>query len=277
MRTRIGILRHPRLVAAVTAVVVAAGLGAATGTTTATAASVAFTSTSVNQGSGLCMDDPNSSTSAGTQLIQWSCNTGNNQNWSFTPVSGTTASYTITSVANLCVDVSGRSTADNAQVIQYTCNGQTNQEFTLQPVSVSGVTNTFNLVAVHSGKCIVPTGDSTANDTLLVQLPCSGATTRVWRLPAYTSGGSGGNTVSVTNPGTQTTTVGAAVSLQMTASDSASGQTFAYSASGLPAGLSISSSGLISGSPTTAGTSGVVVTAKDGTGASGTADRKSVV
>src|SRR5207244_7069032 len=80
-----------------------------------------------------------------------------------------------------------------------------------------------------------------------------------------------GNTVTVTNPGTQTTTVGTAVSRQVTASDSASGQTLTFTATGLPAGLSISSSGLISGTPTTAGTSSVTVTARDGTGASGSA------
>jgi serine protease len=84
------------------------------------------------------------------------------------------------------------------------------------------------------------------------------------------NGGGGGNTVTVTNPGNQSTTVGSSVSLQIEASDSASGQTLTYSAGGLPAGLSISSSGLISGTPTTAGTSSVTVTAKDGTGASGT-------
>jgi hypothetical protein len=80
------------------------------------------------------------------------------------------------------------------------------------------------------------------------------------------------NTVTVTNPGNQTGTVGTAVSLQITATDSASGQTLTYSATGLPAGLSINSStGLISGTPTTAGSSSVTVTAKDTTGATGSA------
>ena len=82
----------------------------------------------------------------------------------------------------------------------------------------------------------------------------------------------GGNTVTVTNPGNQTGTVGTAVSLQIHATDSASGQTLTYSATGLPAGLSINSStGLISGTPTTAGTSSVTVTATDTTNASGSA------
>jgi Putative Ig domain len=83
---------------------------------------------------------------------------------------------------------------------------------------------------------------------------------------------SGANTVSVTSPGNQTGTVGSAASLQIQASDSASGQTLTYSAAGLPAGLSINSStGLISGTPTTTGTSSVTVTATDTTGASGSA------
>jgi hypothetical protein len=84
--------------------------------------------------------------------------------------------------------------------------------------------------------------------------------------------GAAGNTVTVTNPGSQTGTVGTAVSLQIHASDSAAGQTLTYGATGLPAGLSINSStGLISGTPTTAVTSSVTVTATDTTGASGAA------
>jgi serine protease len=88
---------------------------------------------------------------------------------------------------------------------------------------------------------------------------------------AIVSNGGGGNTITVTNPGNQTGTVGTAVSLQIHATDSASGQTLTYTATGLPAGLSISSSGLISGTPNTAATSSVTVTARDTTGATGSA------
>jgi hypothetical protein len=85
-------------------------------------------------------------------------------------------------------------------------------------------------------------------------------------------GSGGGNTVTVTSPGGRTGTVGTAVSLQTSASDSAPGQTLSYSATALPAGLSINSAtGLISGTPTTASTYSVTVTAKDTTGASGSA------
>ncbi|MFG2693481.1 putative Ig domain-containing protein [Kitasatospora sp. NPDC048407] len=85
-----------------------------------------------------------------------------------------------------------------------------------------------------------------------------------------THGGGTTNTVTVTNPGTQSGTVGTAASLQIHATDSASGQTLTYAATGLPAGLSINSStGLISGTPTAAGTSSVTVSATDTTGAAG--------
>ncbi len=100
----------------------------------------------------------------------------------------------------------------------------------------------------------------------------------LWEFGVFTtSGGGGGNTVTVTNPGSQSSTVGTAVSKQIQASDSASGQTLTFSATGLPAGLSISSSGLITGTPTTAATSTATVTARDTTGASGSASFSWVV
>jgi hypothetical protein len=77
-------------------------------------------------------------------------------------------------------------------------------------------------------------------------------------------------TVTVSNPGNQSSTVGTAVSLPL----SASGGTapYSWSATGLPAGLSINSSnGTISGTPTTAATSNVTVTATDSANKSGTA------
>jgi hypothetical protein len=88
----------------------------------------------------------------------------------------------------------------------------------------------------------------------------------------YSTSSSSGTTVTVTSPGSQAGRVGTATSLQVRASDSASGQALSYTASGLPAGLAINSgTGLISGTPTTAGTSTVTVTATDTTGASGSA------
>ncbi|SFF81368.1 M4 family metallopeptidase [Streptomyces mirabilis] len=77
--------------------------------------------------------------------------------------------------------------------------------------------------------------------------------------------------VTVTNPGSQSSTVGTAVSLQISASSTNTGS-LSYAATGLPTGLSISSStGAITGTPTTAGTYSTTVTVTDSTGATGTA------
>ena len=68
----------------------------------------------------------------------------------------------------------------------------------------------------------------------------------------------------ITNPGDQNSTLGDVVSLQIEASDS-EGDAISFSANGLPDGLAIESeSGLISGSPATAGTFEVTLTANDG-------------
>jgi hypothetical protein len=99
-------------------------------------------------------------------------------------------------------------------------------------------------------------------------LACAAALAGLVAGPAMAAGGR--HTVTVTSPGNQAGAVGTAASLQIQATDSAAGQALTYTATGLPAGLSISSStGLITGTPTTAGT--VTVTAKDRAGASGSA------
>ena len=134
--------------------------------------------------------------------------------------------------------------------------------------------NLYEVTASSNGTCTPPAADSVLCTATGAANTYNGPTG--WGTPdgltAFQSTSTTGNTVTVTNPGSQTGTVGTAASLQIAATDSASGQTLTYSATGLPAGLSINSStGLISGTPTTAGTYSVTVTAKDTTGATGSA------
>lgn len=84
--------------------------------------------------------------------------------------------------------------------------------------------------------------------------------------PTCTGGGTG--TLTVTDPGAQSTAVGGTVSLQLAATGGTSPYT--WTATGLPAGLTASSAGKITGKPTTAGSSTVKVTAKDAKGATAT-------
>ncbi|KAA2266532.1 M4 family peptidase [Solihabitans fulvus] len=77
-------------------------------------------------------------------------------------------------------------------------------------------------------------------------------------------------TVTVSNPGNQSTATGTAVNLPLSASGGTAPYT--WTATGLPAGLSINAStGTISGTPNTAGNSTVTVTAKDSASHTGSA------
>ena len=162
----------------------------------ALAAPVVFSSTAVNLNGNNCMEVPDGNANNNVQLVQRACVSGAaRQNFTFNPVAGTADQYTIaTLTSGKCADIFGVSTADNATVIQWTCNTGNNQKFRLAPVTVSGTDKTFNLIAVHSGKCIVPAGGASTVNTGLVQLPCSTATSRVWRLPSFNPGTGTGST-----------------------------------------------------------------------------------
>jgi O-glycosyl hydrolase len=145
--------------------------------------------------------------------------------------------------------------------------------------SADPVTFTLQNTGIANGATVTPYLTNASNDTAAqAAIPVSGGgfsatvpgrSLMTYDIPAHSGGG---NTVTLTNPGNQTGTVGTAASLQIHATDSGTGQTLSYSATGLPAGLSIgSSTGLIGGTPQAAGSSTVTVTATDGTGASGSA------
>lgn len=143
------------------------------------------------------------------------------------------------------------------------------QWFLVPSATASG---SFRLVNRYSGLVL---GLSADNSRLTETTPTrswtdtTGSTVGGGRTPdeqtlTFTPTGPAAETVTVANPGNQATAHNTAVSLQLTGTDSA-GNALSFSASGLPAGLSISPSGLVTGTPTTTGTSTVTVTAASGT------------
>jgi predicted extracellular nuclease len=89
-------------------------------------------------------------------------------------------------------------------------------------------------------------------------------------VPQNAASDDGATTVTVTNPGNQNGTVGTAIA-PLTVAAAGGTTPYAWTATGLPAGLTISTAGVVTGTPTEAGTSSVTVTATDSAGVSGSA------
>jgi O-glycosyl hydrolase len=221
----------------------------------------------------------------GATVTPWLTNASNNiAAQPTTTVSGGSFSYTMPARSLVTFTIPAGTTTGNTVTVtnpgtQTSAAGNAASLQVQASDSAAGQTLTYSATGLPAGLSIssatglisgTPTTASTNTVTVTATdgTGASGSATFTWTI----TGTSTGNTVTVTNPGAQAGTVGAAVSVQIKASDSAAGQTLTYSASGLPAGLSISSTtGLISGTPTTAGSSSVTVTATDGTGAKGSA------
>ncbi|WP_436497084.1 RICIN domain-containing protein [Actinokineospora sp. HUAS TT18] len=123
--------------------------------------------------SGKALDNPGSSTTAGTQLITWTPNTGANQRWVFTQQSD--GAYTIVNAAsNMCVDDYAGGTTPGTKVIQWTCTGGANQRWTATRLS----NGSYTLTNVHSG--LLLTTASTTNGALVTQESNTGTALQQW-------------------------------------------------------------------------------------------------
>ena len=231
--------------------------------------SVWKTSTTEGTGSGCSSNEPQPSWQASLSVITAACShrVDNDVAADADPATGA-AVYDTTNGNGGWNEVGG--TSESSPIIA--------SVFALAGNNGNGGNNAADSIYTHTGNLYDVTSGN--NGTCSPSILCTAATgydgPTGWGTPdgltAFQSTSTTGNTVTVTNPGSQTGTVGTAASLQISASDSASGQTLTYSATGLPTGLSISSTtGLITGTPTTAGSYSVTVTAKDTTGATGSA------
>ncbi|MDG4830719.1 RICIN domain-containing protein [Solwaraspora sp. WMMD1047] len=149
-----------------------------------------FQSVAVAQHSQQCLDNPGRGTADGNVAQQYHCDGGDQQLWTFQPVTGVAATYTVVNQqSGKCLDVSGVSTADGAAVHQWTCHNGPNQQFSLRRVTYGGNDpHDYQLVARHSGKCVDVSGISTAARAPVHQWTCNGAgqasplnqTWRIW-------------------------------------------------------------------------------------------------
>jgi len=120
-------------------------------------------------GAGKCLDDPNSSTTTGTQQQIYDCNGQPNQSW--THSSSGALSVTVNGTT-LCLDANNKGTTNGTKAILYSCNGQTNQQWT--------VNSNGTITGVQSGLCLDVTGASTANGALVELWTCNGGSNQQW-------------------------------------------------------------------------------------------------
>jgi poly(hydroxyalkanoate) depolymerase family esterase len=117
--------------------------------------------------SGRCLDDPNGSTTNGTQMQLWDCHGGANQRWTYTSGRQLT-------VTGKCLDASGHGTSNGTAVIIWDCNGQTNQQWNL---NANGT-----ITGVQSGLCLDAAGAATTNGTKIQLYACWGGTNQQWTI-----------------------------------------------------------------------------------------------
>jgi beta-glucosidase len=130
-------------------------------------------------------------------------------------------------------------------------------QFTLTAHDLAHWSTTTNAWTTNPGAYQILVGNSSRN------LPLTGTLTVNTTFAAATPAA----TVSVTNPNGMSSPVAAHVDLPITGLPSAPDAKLTFTAMGLPAGLAISSAGVISGTATAKGTTTVTVTASDGRGA----------
>jgi len=122
-------------------------------------------------GAGKCLDDPNSTTTLGTQQQINGCTGGANQTWTHNSSNELTVTV---GGSTLCLDANGRGTTNGTKAIVWSCNGQANQQW--------NVNSNGTITGVQSGLCLDVTGASTANGALVELWSCNGGSNQQWTL-----------------------------------------------------------------------------------------------
>jgi hypothetical protein len=152
----------------------------------------------------------------------------------------------------------------------------------ITPVTTGAADSSSTATITSFGATGLPTGLTISATTGTISGTPTTAGTSSVTVTATDSAGFAGSTsfswtvtnhVTIASPGDQSNVSGTAITpVTVTGSDSSSVATLGYTATGLPAGLSVDpTTGTVSGTPTTAGTSSVTVTATDSAGFSATA------
>ena len=132
-----------------------------------------------NPGSGMCLDDPGSSTTNGTNQVVWFCDGNTKEEWTLP------RGLIQSGIPGMCVHDSGNRTTNGNKIDIYACkNTWSSQIWT---------TKTNGTVGIHS-KCLNVRHGGTTSGTLVNLYTCNGTGAQQWRLIADGGG------VMLTNP-----------------------------------------------------------------------------
>jgi hypothetical protein len=133
-----------------------------------------------NENTPMCLDDPNSSTTSGTDLDIANCSGGTNQVWPLPTAPGPAAGApsgpifpqeTQSDTQQPCLDDANDATATGNKVQMWTCRGDASQTWVVEPGG------TIQIGASH---CLDSSGGATAVGTTVVLDPCNGSSSQTW-------------------------------------------------------------------------------------------------
>ncbi|WP_042405497.1 glycoside hydrolase family 27 protein [Streptacidiphilus carbonis] len=122
-------------------------------------------------GAGKCLEVPNSTTTAGTQVDIRSCGGSADQTWTRTSSNQLTV---YSGSSQMCLDAYDNQTTAGTKVEIWSCNGQANQQW---QINANGT-----VTGDQSGLCLDVTGGSSADGALAELWPCNGQSNQQWSL-----------------------------------------------------------------------------------------------
>ena len=130
----------------------------------------------INRNSGKALDVYNLNTADGADIVQWSRNNGNQQQWQFVSSGGNY--YRVKSrLSGKVLDVYAKSTADGGEVVQWPDNNGANQQWAVT------ISNGYaSLINRNSGKALEIQGASTADAGNVVQYTSWNGSNQQWQL-----------------------------------------------------------------------------------------------
>ncbi|WP_083976083.1 RICIN domain-containing protein [Kitasatospora azatica] len=131
----------------------------------------------VNANSGQVLDAANQGTIDGTPVIQWTSNSGSNQQWRLAATG--TGYYTITGVASgKALDVPNATAVPGTQLQLWTANGGANQQWLVVPAGGGR----YTLEARSDGDLLDIEGGSLNTGAHAIQWPANGGANQRWQL-----------------------------------------------------------------------------------------------